>query len=102
MGREERTKSKPTSLPSSHQPSAAELARLKIKVKDFAYYNTLPPVRTVYLQPKQIQPSIPRPPYRENTEPLDEFPQSRPLYGGQALVRTITEPVIENDYDPGA
>jgi hypothetical protein len=76
------------------QPTPTDLAKLGIKVRDFAYESTLPPVRSVYLQPQQIQPSIPKRVCREDTEPMDEFlPKiSQSQANGQALVRTITEP----------
>lgn len=78
------------------QPTAAQLATLGIKVRDFAYESTLPPVRTVYRQPRQIQPSVPRQLHREDTEPLDNIQQSQ-SDSGSGIARTITEPVLENE-----
>jgi len=44
------------------QPSIEELHSLGIKVRDFGYEKTsLPPVRTIYQHPPQIQPSAPSP-----------------------------------------
>ncbi|KAF9057929.1 hypothetical protein BJ165DRAFT_1398112 [Panaeolus papilionaceus] len=65
------------------QPTPQYLATLGIKVRDFAYESKLPPVKTVYRQPKQIQPS---------SQPVSQGP--RPLE------RTLTEPVIEPDSQP--
>ncbi|PFH51295.1 hypothetical protein AMATHDRAFT_85206, partial [Amanita thiersii Skay4041] len=42
--------------PSSQQPDAQWLASLGIKVRDFAYESTLPPIAPVYYLPRQIQP----------------------------------------------
>ncbi len=76
------------------QPTSEELARLGVRVRDFVYDTTLPPVRPVYRQPRQIQPSIPRQLQREDTEPVDES-QSQPMGSRQTLGRTLTEPVLE-------
>ena len=48
---------KPPSHIRNQQPSVAELKRLGIKVRDFAYEKTLPLPRTVYLH-RQILPGI--------------------------------------------
>ena len=50
---------KPPSHIGNRQPSAAELKRLGIKVRDFASEKTLPPARTVYLH-RQILPGVAR------------------------------------------
>jgi len=50
---------KPLSHTGNQQPSAAELKRLGIKVRDFAFEKTLPPARTVYLH-RQILPGVAR------------------------------------------
>jgi hypothetical protein len=47
---------KPSSRVGNQQPSAAELKRLGIEVRDFAYEKTLLPARTVRLH-RQILPS---------------------------------------------
>lgn len=72
------------------QPTIAQLASLGIKARDFAFESTLPPVRTIYRQPRQIQPSVPRPLQREDTEPLDEVSQSQSRHYRSA---SDTEPV---------
>ncbi|KIL67257.1 hypothetical protein M378DRAFT_9505, partial [Amanita muscaria Koide BX008] len=41
----------------SKQPTAAELTKYGIKVRDFAIESTLPPIAPVYLHPTQIQPN---------------------------------------------
>jgi hypothetical protein len=82
-----------------NQPTAAQLARLGIKVRDFVHESTLPPVRTVYRQPRQIQPSVPRQLHREDTEPLDDIQQSQ-SDSRSGIARTITEPVLENEAGP--
>lgn len=76
------------------QPTTEVLARLGVKVRDFIYDTTLPPVRPVYRQPRQIQPSIPRQLHREDTEPVEES-QSQAVGSRQTLERTLTEPVLE-------
>jgi len=83
-----------------HQPTAAQLAMLGIKVRDFAHERTLPPVRTVYRQPRQIQPSVPRQLRREDTEPLDNNIQQNQSDSRSGIARTVTEPVIENHPGP--
>ena len=50
---------KPPSRIGNLQPSAAELEKLGIRVRDFAYEKTLPPARTVYLH-RQILPGVAR------------------------------------------
>ena len=50
---------KPPSCIGNLQPSAAELKKLGIKVRDFASEKTLPPARTVYLH-RQILPGVAR------------------------------------------
>jgi hypothetical protein len=92
-----RPRSRPRSRqPAIHdpQPTSGELARLGVRVRDFVYDTTLPPVRPVYRQPRQIQPSIPRQLQREDTEPVDES-QSQSMGSRQTLGRTLTEPVLE-------
>jgi hypothetical protein len=101
MSQEESTSTRP-SRPRSraanrdHQPTVAQLARLGIKVRDFIHESTLPPVRTVYRQPRQIQPSLPRQLHREDTEPLDGQSQDRRTVIG----RTATEPMLEKEAGP--
>jgi len=58
---------KPLSRVGNLQPSAAELNKLGIKVRDFASEKTLPPVRTLHLH-RQILPGVARPIARQNTE----------------------------------
>ncbi|KAL0949258.1 hypothetical protein HGRIS_009336 [Hohenbuehelia grisea] len=59
----------------SDHPSAEELERLGIKVRDFAYESTLPPIAPWVH--RQILPSVG--PRRENTEPDIEQSQSQSL-----------------------
>lgn len=58
----------------SEQPTAEQLAKLGITVRDFAYESTLPPVAPVYFLPKQIQPD-PRVTRAEQEHPLPLFRQ---------------------------
>ena len=46
---------KPPSHIGNLQPSAAELEKLGIRVRDFAYEKTLPPARTVYLHRAKLR-----------------------------------------------
>lgn len=50
---------KPPNCIGNLQPSAAELKKLGIKVRDFASEKTLPPARTVYFH-RQILPGVAR------------------------------------------
>ena len=80
------------------QPTAAQLAQLGIKARDFAFEETdLPPVRTIYCHPKQIQPSVNRRRVlqRELTESADKGVFAQLSQGSNCpLERTITEPVL--------
>lgn len=69
-------KSEPSNATSSksEQPTAEQLAKLGITVRDFAYESTLPPVAPVYFLPKQIQPD-PRVTRPEQGHPLPLFRQ---------------------------
>lgn len=96
VGRSSRPRSRPA-VPRDPQPTTEDLARLGIKVRDFIFESTLPPVRTIYRQPRQIQPSIPGQLHREDTEPIEES-QSQSQVNG--LARTLTEPVIEPEAGP--
>jgi hypothetical protein len=88
----------------SEQPTVAMLTELGIKVRDFAYESTLPPVPTVYLQPRQIQPSVPK----DVNDPNDphyvlEEERKKKVYTFQStrkIERTPTEPVLESDLLP--
>ena len=97
MGGEKYASTKLSQPRRDHQPTAAELASIRIKVKDFAYQNDLPPVRTIYRQRKQIQPSVFQQIHREDTEPLDGISDSsqQSLCNRESLHRTTTEPVLE-------
>jgi hypothetical protein len=89
----EMNQQKPTaSRRSRGQPTVAQLEKHGIKVKDFAYTSTLPPVPTVRLQPRQIQPSVAQGLRREDTEPVDDI---NPGSGKSALTRVDTEPIPE-------
>ncbi|PPQ64635.1 hypothetical protein CVT24_008372 [Panaeolus cyanescens] len=76
---------KPARRKRQQQPTPQELSSLGIKVRDFAYESKLPPVKTVYRQPKQVQPS-----------------SQAESQGPKPLERTLTEPVIEPERQPGA
>ena len=67
-------KSEPSTSSKSEQPTAEQLAKLGITVRDFAYESTLPPVAPVYFLPKQIQPD-PRVTRQEQGHPLPLFRQ---------------------------
>lgn len=54
---DEPTTSAVASRRGSKQPTATDLAKYGIKVRDFALESTLPPIAPVYLHPKQIQPN---------------------------------------------
>ena len=94
----------PTSTPRravrrDRQPTVAQLARLGIKVRDFGYENTLPPVRTVpRRQPQQIQPGVVRFPRQENQKETQHQRQSQG--GRQPLVRVDTEPFLGVEAGP--
>ncbi|KAF8165563.1 hypothetical protein B0H34DRAFT_793936 [Crassisporium funariophilum] len=85
----------------SQQPSAATLGSMGIKVRDFAYESTLPPIRPIFRHPRQIQPGVVRanPLKRERTETEDDEPFSQQSQedsqrDATKLERTSTEPAI--------
>lgn len=88
----------------SEQPSIPHLLELGVKVRDFGYENPLPPVPTVYLQPRQIQPSVPK----DVNDPNDphyvlEEERKKKVYSfasTRKIERTPTEPLIETDLLP--
>ncbi len=88
----------------SIQPSIPQLLEWGVKVRDFAYERTLPPVPTVYLQPRQIQPSEPK----DVNDPNDphyvlEEERKKKVYSfasTRKIERTATEPVLESDLLP--
>lgn len=98
--------------PSSQQPTVETLQSLGIKVRDFAYESTLPPIAPIPRVPRQTQPtarSLKR--ARGNWEEEDGAPShfSRPQFGREAtnagmqasskpesLVRKATEPLEFN------
>jgi hypothetical protein len=93
----------------SKQPDAATLAMLGIKVRDFAYESTLPPVKPVHLLPRQIQPGLRTLKRIRDGEVEDVF--SQPTAGSaeegegssskkSKLERTMTEPVLETGIPP--
>ena len=87
----------------NEQPSIEKLAKFGVKVRDFAYESTLPPVRTIYRHPRQVQPSVPRQIQREDTEPEDgrlSQSQSQPQGISQSVKRTLTEPVAPEEAGP--
>ena len=89
----------------NHQPSIEELNKLGIKVRDYAYHNPLPPVRTIYRHHQQIQPSVqvPRPLKHQQTETEEiqgliinhmnqsktPVEQTEPTHGKLALSRQV-------------
>ena len=91
-------KLKPPIMVQDEQPTAADLAKLGIKVRDFAYEKTdLPPVRTIYRHPRQIQPAVNRNHgvQRQPTETAEDGVFSQPSQeSSQPLERTVTEPVL--------
>ena len=100
-------------LAASQQPTVEMLQSLGIKVRDFAYESTLPPIAPIPRVPRQIQPSA-RPLKRTSREWEEEHGVSsrspRPQFGREAtngvtatdrklnsLVRRPTEP-LELDF----
>ncbi|KAG1873762.1 hypothetical protein DFJ58DRAFT_722028 [Suillus subalutaceus] len=95
--------------PSSQQPTVETLQSLGIKVRDFAYESTLPPIAPIPRVPRQTQPSArPLKRTRGDWEEEDRMPSqsSRPPFGCEAtnagmqanskpesLVRKATEPL---------
>ncbi|PPQ77684.1 hypothetical protein CVT25_011119 [Psilocybe cyanescens] len=87
--------SKPPVRVDKEKPTLAYLKRLGIKIRDFAYESTLPPVPTYRIQSRQIQPAIPRQLQRQSTEPDDG---SQPMsQGTQQLERRLTEPALAQE-----
>lgn len=88
----------------SEQPSISGLSELGVKVRDFAYESTLPPVPTVYLQPRQIQPSFPRDPNDPNDlHYVLEEERKKKAYSFEStrkIQRTPTEPMLESECVP--
>lgn len=103
----------------SVQPTTTDLASLGVKVRDFAYESTLPPVRPVYLHPRQIQPgieSLKRPRVEGEEDDLNVQGEIGRDPKKTKVIRTLTEPVLDetsnslptrargftdiNDYDP--
>ncbi|KAG1833499.1 hypothetical protein EV424DRAFT_1365575 [Suillus variegatus] len=98
--------------PSSQQPTVETLQSLGIKVRDFAYESTLPPIAPVPRVPRQTQPSArPLKRTRGDWEEEEGGPShsSRPQFGREAtnagmqasskpesLVRKATEPLEFN------
>jgi hypothetical protein len=81
---------KPQSRVGNQQPSTADLKKLGIKVRDFAYEKTLPPVRTIHLH-RQVLPGVARQTIaRQKTEEDASQSQSQP----RMVDRTPTEPSL--------
>ena len=99
---QERNASKPIKASvkaASEQPSAALLASLGIKVRDFAYESKLPPIQPIYRHPRQIQPAVVRTTLKRQWAESGEddyFSQSssQPETSQKKLERTSTEPAI--------
>lgn len=102
----------PVLRPYSQQPTVETLQSLGIKVRDFAYESTLPPIAPIPRVPRQTQPSArPLKRTRGDWEEEDGAPSqySRPQFGREAtnagmqtsskpesLVRKATEPLEFN------
>lgn len=109
----------------SQQPDAEKLVSYGIKVRDFAYESTLPPVKPMYLLPHQIQPGLrPFKHIRANdVEDVFSQPTARNPVEGEGnsskkskLECMVTEPVLRlgillthkrgfvnlDDYDPAS
>ena len=84
---------KPQSRVGNQQPSSADLKKLGIKVRDFAYEKTLPPVRTVHLH-RQVLPGVARQTItRQKTE--EDASQSQQSQNQSRMAdRTPTEPSL--------
>lgn len=97
--------------PSSQQPTVETLQSLGIKVRDFAYESTLPPIAPIPRVPRQIQPARSMKRTRGDWEEEDGAPSRilRPQFGREAtnagkqasskpesLVRKATEPLEFN------
>ena len=99
---QQRNASKPiksSAKSASEQPSILMLASLGIKVRDFAYESKLPPIRTIYCHPRQIQPAVVRTtlkPQSSESGRDDYFSQSssQSEIGRRKLKRTSTEAVL--------
>jgi hypothetical protein len=79
---------------SDNQPTAEMLEQLGIKVQDYAFKNSLPPIRTIYVHPQQTQPD----PQRDYL-PKRELESDSSATGSEdekkkKLRRCSTEPVI--------
>jgi hypothetical protein len=103
------TSNAPSQQPTNTQPTASMLASMGIKVRDFAYESTLPPLASVPRVPRQVQP-CPRPMLkrirRDHGETFVERSHSQvepgPSNGegskkAKVLERTVTEPANEID-----
>ncbi|KIM46410.1 hypothetical protein M413DRAFT_441504 [Hebeloma cylindrosporum] len=84
---------KPQSRVKDKQPSTADLKKFGVKVRDFAYEKTLPPVRTVHLH-RQVLPGVVRQSIaRQKTE--EDASQSQQSQSQPRTVdRTPTEPSL--------
>lgn len=97
--------------PSYQQPTVETLQSLGIKVRDFAYESTLPPIAPIPRVPRQTQPARSMKRTRGDLEEEDGAPSrfSRPQFGREAtnagkqasskpesLVRKATEPLEFN------
>ena len=78
---------------SSEQPSILILEKLGVKVKDFAYESNLPPIKTIYCHPRQIQPAVVKTTNLKHQQ-KDNFVSQSSSHGQKKLERTSTEPVI--------
>jgi hypothetical protein len=93
----------------SKQPSVSTLANLGIIVRDFAYESKLPPIKTIYCHPRQIQPAVmrttltPKHQLESTKRGEDNYfsqPSSQPETNPKKLERTSTELVILPTFDP--
>ena len=84
---------KPLSHVGNLQPSATELKKLGIRVRDFAFEKTLPPVQTLHFH-RQILPGVTRQTItRQKTE--EDISRSQQSHSGmRRLDRIPTEPSL--------
>jgi len=84
---------KPQSRVGNQQPSSADLKKLGIKVRDFAYEKTLPPVRTVHLH-RQVLPGVARQTITRQKTEEDASQSQRSQNQSKMVDRTPTEPSL--------
>lgn len=75
------------------QPSREALAEHDIKVRDFAYESTLPPIAAFRIRQVQATPNRPMKRARQSEDEEDAESSSNPT---NRLERTVTEPVVDD------